>query len=245
MKHRRAFACSAPQCSDVTCLCSAGSAWAHHRSHAAAGTPGDFAYYLLSLSWSPAYCLSSPGAAECNGPRRYRLHRSRTMAAVRAGLARVLRWAPGSARRGGPRHCGFDACARLGLSRMVGARHLQRFDAGRILCAGAPRLLEHRRSSRAREPDASHRAGARLDQHGVFTRKSRPFGAIDRHRLQRTGRAALAGSSRVFRSRTDAASLLGRCSTRRVQSTAGDHPADSLTPPAAPSNPCCGRPNSQ
>jgi ribonuclease T2 len=48
-----------------------GSASARHRSHAAAGTPGDFAYYLLSLSWSPAFCLSSPGAAECNGPRRY------------------------------------------------------------------------------------------------------------------------------------------------------------------------------
>jgi ribonuclease T2 len=52
-------------------LCAAGSASARHRSHADAGTPGDFAYYLLSLSWSPAFCLSSPGAAECNGPRRY------------------------------------------------------------------------------------------------------------------------------------------------------------------------------
>jgi ribonuclease T2 len=48
-----------------------GSASARHRSHADAGAPGDFAYYLLSLSWSPAFCLSSPGAAECNGPRRY------------------------------------------------------------------------------------------------------------------------------------------------------------------------------
>ena len=48
-----------------------GSASARHRSHADAGVPGDFAYYLLSLSWSPAFCLSSPGAAECNGPRRY------------------------------------------------------------------------------------------------------------------------------------------------------------------------------
>lgn len=48
-----------------------GSASARHRSHASTGAPGDFAYYLLSLSWSPAYCLSSPGAAECNGPRRY------------------------------------------------------------------------------------------------------------------------------------------------------------------------------
>jgi ribonuclease T2 len=52
-------------------LGSGGSASARHRSHAGAGEPGDFAYYLLSLSWSPAYCLSSPGAAECNGPRRY------------------------------------------------------------------------------------------------------------------------------------------------------------------------------
>jgi ribonuclease T2 len=48
-----------------------GSAAARHRSHAAAGAPGDFAYYVLSLSWSPAFCLSSPGAAECSGPRRY------------------------------------------------------------------------------------------------------------------------------------------------------------------------------
>jgi ribonuclease T2 len=52
-------------------LCAAGSASARHRGHADAGTPGDFAYYLLSLSWSPAFCLASPGAAECNGPRRY------------------------------------------------------------------------------------------------------------------------------------------------------------------------------
>ena len=48
-----------------------GSASARHRSHASGGTPGDFAYYLLSLSWSPAFCLASPGAAECSGPRRF------------------------------------------------------------------------------------------------------------------------------------------------------------------------------
>jgi ribonuclease T2 len=52
-------------------VCAAGSASARHRSPASAGVPGDFAYYLLSLSWSPAFCLSSPGAAECSGPRRY------------------------------------------------------------------------------------------------------------------------------------------------------------------------------
>jgi ribonuclease T2 len=55
----------------VLSLCASGSAPARHRSFAASGTPGDFAYYVLSLSWSPAFCLSSPGAAECNGPRRY------------------------------------------------------------------------------------------------------------------------------------------------------------------------------
>ena len=48
-----------------------GGASARHRSHADAGAPGEFAYYVLSLSWSPAFCLSSPDAAECNGPRRY------------------------------------------------------------------------------------------------------------------------------------------------------------------------------
>jgi ribonuclease T2 len=32
--------------------------------------PGTFDYYLLSLSWSPAFCLSDPEASECNGPRR-------------------------------------------------------------------------------------------------------------------------------------------------------------------------------
>jgi ribonuclease T2 len=52
-------------------VCAAGSASARHRSPASAGVPGDFAYYLLSLSWSPAFCLSSPGAAECSGPRRH------------------------------------------------------------------------------------------------------------------------------------------------------------------------------
>lgn len=49
----------------------AGSASGRHRGHAGAAAPGDFAYYVLSLSWSPAFCLSSPGAAECGGPRRF------------------------------------------------------------------------------------------------------------------------------------------------------------------------------
>jgi ribonuclease T2 len=52
-------------------VCVIGSASARHRSHAGEGTPGDFAYYLLSLSWSPSFCLSSAGSPECAGPRRY------------------------------------------------------------------------------------------------------------------------------------------------------------------------------
>lgn len=48
----------------------AGNAPARHR-HYSDSTPGQFDFYLLSLSWSPAYCEQSPGAAECGGPRRY------------------------------------------------------------------------------------------------------------------------------------------------------------------------------
>jgi ribonuclease T2 len=68
---RSAFLFGAAAFLAFACLGTGGGASARHRSHASAGEPGDFAYYLLSLSWSPAYCLSSPGAAECNGPRRY------------------------------------------------------------------------------------------------------------------------------------------------------------------------------
>lgn len=55
----------------IACSFAFGIAFARHRSEPSAGTPGDFAYFLLSLSWSPAYCVSSPAAAECNGPRRF------------------------------------------------------------------------------------------------------------------------------------------------------------------------------
>ena len=44
---------------------------ARHRHHSSDAAPGVFDYYLLSLSWSPAFCLQSPSSAECNGPRRY------------------------------------------------------------------------------------------------------------------------------------------------------------------------------
>ena len=48
----------------------ASAAPARHRHHAA-GAAGEFDYYVLSLSWSPAYCEEAPRAAECSGPRHY------------------------------------------------------------------------------------------------------------------------------------------------------------------------------
>jgi ribonuclease T2 len=44
---------------------------ARHRHHSSETAPGAFDYYVLSLSWSPAFCLLSPASTECNGPRRY------------------------------------------------------------------------------------------------------------------------------------------------------------------------------
>jgi ribonuclease T2 len=44
---------------------------ARHRHQSSDAAAGVFDYYLLSLSWSPAFCLESPRAAQCSGPRRY------------------------------------------------------------------------------------------------------------------------------------------------------------------------------
>ncbi|MDB6086850.1 MAG: ribonuclease [Gammaproteobacteria bacterium] len=50
---------------------SATGALARHRHHSSDAAPGEFDYYVLSLSWSPAFCLDSPRSSECNGARRY------------------------------------------------------------------------------------------------------------------------------------------------------------------------------
>ncbi len=55
----------------AACAWAVGPASARHRHRSGGDEPGDFSYYLLALSWSPAFCLSSPGAEECGGPRRY------------------------------------------------------------------------------------------------------------------------------------------------------------------------------
>lgn len=34
-------------------------------------TAGEFDYYLLALSWSPAYCLDAPTSSQCNGSRAF------------------------------------------------------------------------------------------------------------------------------------------------------------------------------
>jgi ribonuclease T2 len=52
-------------------LCTSMTADARHRNRVVSGEPGEFAYYLLSLSWSPAFCQSSPNNAECSGPRHF------------------------------------------------------------------------------------------------------------------------------------------------------------------------------
>jgi ribonuclease T2 len=55
----------------LSLLALVGSASARHHRSGTADEPGTFDYYLLSLSWSPAFCLGNPGAAECGGPRRF------------------------------------------------------------------------------------------------------------------------------------------------------------------------------
>ena len=48
--------------------CSTLFARHHHHANSATGTPGQFDYYLLTLSWSPSYCLShQQDRAQCGG----------------------------------------------------------------------------------------------------------------------------------------------------------------------------------
>ena len=53
-------------------LSMSGAVLAHRRGYSReAAPPGQFAYYLLSLSWSPSFCAGSPSSAECRGPKAY------------------------------------------------------------------------------------------------------------------------------------------------------------------------------
>ena len=44
---------------------------ARHHARESDAEAGRFDYYLLSLSWSPAFCVQKPDSPECNGARRY------------------------------------------------------------------------------------------------------------------------------------------------------------------------------
>ena len=101
-----------------------GSALAHHREYASRAAPGDFSYYLLSLSWSPAFCAESHGAAECAGPKRLWIHRARPMAAAGSWTRRILRRAHARSDGRRTRDRGLDARARTRVPRMAGARQL-------------------------------------------------------------------------------------------------------------------------
>jgi ribonuclease T2 len=56
---------------EMVLFASAQSAWARHHHRETDTTPGRFDYYLLSLSWSPAFCIQQPDSPECNGPRQF------------------------------------------------------------------------------------------------------------------------------------------------------------------------------
>src|SRR5450631_3461722 len=85
------------------------------------------------------------------------IHRSWALASKRNGVARTLRCTPPGIRRCRGGYCRLDACARAGLSRMVGAWLVQRFGAGPVLCAGAPRLCERRNSAEPVETGSGSR----------------------------------------------------------------------------------------
>lgn len=55
----------------IVCLAASLEAAARHRQRATGAEPGEFDYYLLSLSWSPAFCIAKPDSPECSGPRHY------------------------------------------------------------------------------------------------------------------------------------------------------------------------------
>ena len=56
---------------EVLLFAGAQSAWARHHYRETDTTAAQFDYYLLSLSWSPAYCMQKPESPECHGPRQF------------------------------------------------------------------------------------------------------------------------------------------------------------------------------
>ena len=109
--------------------CSAPVPARHHRSEGG-GPPGQFDFYVLSLSWSPAYCLSKPGADECGGARRFGF--------IAHGL-----WPQNE--RGWPEHCAARAAVPdevvAGIADIMPARGLVYHEwSAHGTCSGLPPL---------------------------------------------------------------------------------------------------------
>ena len=65
---KRTAASVIPALLGTLALLFAGGADARHHRETRGGSPGQFDYYLLTLSWSPAYCVLHPGdGAQCQG----------------------------------------------------------------------------------------------------------------------------------------------------------------------------------
>lgn len=88
-------------------------ALARHHHEYSDTAPGVFDYYLLSLSWSPAFCIQQPDSPECNGPRHFGF--------IVHGL-----WPQNQ--RGWPQNCGGDSqvpeSVAAGMSDLMPARKL-------------------------------------------------------------------------------------------------------------------------
>jgi len=69
MNHPRLRRASVTRTAAILLLLLCPIVHARHHSHhqAQSNAPGHFDYYLLSLSWSPSYCLVHPGDRECQG----------------------------------------------------------------------------------------------------------------------------------------------------------------------------------
>jgi ribonuclease T2 len=97
---------------EMVMLVGAQTARARHHHRDAGTTPGQFDYYVLSLSWSPAFCIQQPDSAECSGPRRFGF--------IVHGL-----WPQNE--RGWPQHCGNSELPEpvaQGISDLMPARKL-------------------------------------------------------------------------------------------------------------------------
>ena len=214
----------------VALLCASGASSARHRNHAS-DTPGEFDYYLLSLSWSPAFCLESPGAAECSGLRRYGF--------IVHGL-----WPQNE--RGWPEHCDVHVPVPdevvQGIADLMPARALVYHEwSAHGTCSGLPPAQFFALVRRAyasivippplKGPTAAVEQSTLGGRRGILEGESGHAGRLDRGDLQWAGRAPAARGSHLPRSESRPARLLCRCGARRLPGPRDHRSAGSLSPP--------------